>query len=224
MHTPLDSLEIAPELRSPLDRAHERRAAPRFSVVAVELGERFGRRAELDDIAAARGLNSRDGGGVGFQYPEVRPAACGRVLEDDSHRLVDGEALLRELSGGFVPDVPLNIYAHRYLHSDLFTGHWNPRTCGVRLYTLADTGAKRRGKIGVAATSVAPVGGFDLTRPPTDQRNHGSHTHTRSMRPFHPKCGSKWNVASSATSGNVPFHSARSLTTRTSCQSHSASG
>ena len=91
---------------------------PRFSVVAVEFGERFGRRAEFDDLAAPRGLDGLDGGGVGHQRHEVGPAARRRLFEDDAHGLVDGEALLRELAGGLVPDVPFDVYAHRYLHSN----------------------------------------------------------------------------------------------------------
>ena len=86
MHTSLRAPEVAPELggtpyRSQLSLPSAPRLRP--SVVAVELGERFGRRAEFDDLAAPRGLDGLDGGGVGCQRPEIRTAAaatCSRTM------------------------------------------------------------------------------------------------------------------------------------------------
>ena len=90
MHAALWAREVPPELGGAPDCSHYREAATRPSVVAVEFGERFGRRAEFNDIAAPRGLDGVDGGSVGRQRPEIRPAACHRLFEGDADGLVDG--------------------------------------------------------------------------------------------------------------------------------------
>ena len=105
MRAPLHAFEVAPELRRALDRPHAPAALPpRSSVVSIELGDRLGRGAELDDLAPPRRLDGFDGGRVRQQRPEVRPASGGRLFKHDAHRVTDREALRRELPRRLVPD------------------------------------------------------------------------------------------------------------------------
>ena len=117
MHAPFDSLEVAPELRGPLDRAHQGYAV-RCSVVRLSSARASAdvpssttsprRAASIASTVVALGTNAPKSG----QQPGAACAITMLTVLDDC------QPLLGELARGFVPDLPLHVHANQNPHSD----------------------------------------------------------------------------------------------------------